>query len=327
MIVVDEDSPDRTWAVAQELGAADPRIRCYRRTDRKGLSSAVVDGLNLAVGDRLVVMDADLQHDPAVVPLLVAALDRAPAAVATRYAAGGGTGAWSRRRAWLSRTATAMTRLVLGIRTSDPMSGFFALRRADYLAVAGALDPRGYKILMEILHVMRPGTVAEVPYTFAPRTAGESKLSGAVLWDFAMSLAELGSRRLVSARFIKYALVGGSGVAIQYGTFALCWSPLFGDEGGLAAAIATAAVSNYVINNLWTFADRRHRGLSLLSGLFAFLAISGTGALLNQATTWYIHAHHGIAITLAMAVGIVVATVWNYHLNRDLTWGLHARPA
>ncbi len=328
ILVVDDDSPDRTWELVDQLGHTDPRIRCYRRLDRKGLSSAIVDGLSLGLGERLLVMDADLQHDISKVPDLLAALDEAPVAVGTRYAHGGGTGQWSKKRLALSKLATVACQAVLGISASDPMSGFFAIRRADFLSVAPRLNPRGYKILMEILHLLGRVKVAEVAYTFAPRQAGESKLSGQVVWDFALSLVELLTRQLISARFIKYAMVGLSGVAVQYGAFYLLWRFIAADHPATMLAIATAACSNYLINNWWTFRDRVHRGLAeLLRGILLFVVISGTGALINLAVTFYLEdklavGHHW----LTMACGIAVATVWNYYLNLDLTWRGHARP-
>ncbi len=327
IIVVDDDSPDRTWELAQEMGAIDVRIRCYRRVDRRGLSSAIIDGLSLGVGERLLVMDADMQHDASKIPNLLAALDHTDIASGTRYASGGGIGQWSRRRLALSKLATVACRVVLGIRASDPMSGFFAIRRNAFLTIAPRLNPRGYKIFMELLHVLRPARVGEVPYIFAPRAAGVSKLSGQVIWDFALSLAELSTRRLISARFLKYALVGLSGVAVQYLAFFFLWRHVVGEEAGTGLAIASAALSNYLCNNNWTFHDRAHRTFTdMVRGVTLFLAISGTGALINQSVTWYLHDKRTLMLSLAMAAGIAVGTVWNYYLNLDLTWRGHARP-
>ena len=328
ILVVDDDSPDRTWEVVDQIEQKDSRVRCYRRIDRKGLSSAIVDGLSLGRGERLVVADADLQHDLSKIPELLAALAHAPLAVGTRYAGGGGTANWSKRRLALSRLATFLCGVVLGIRCSDPMSGFFAIRRTAFQAIAPKLNPRGYKLLMEVLYLMRGESIGEVPYVFSPRRAGESKLSAQVAWDFLLSLVELLSRRLVSARFVKYAVVGLSGVVVQYVTFYFLWREMVTAEGATALAITTAACSNYLINNAWTFQDRRHRGAAeVLRGLVLFGAISGMGALINQSVTWYLHDRHAVDLALTMAVGIGVTTVWNYFLNLDLTWRGHAQPA
>jgi dolichol-phosphate mannosyltransferase len=312
VIVVDDDSPDGTWALAQQMGLEDSRIRCYRRLDRRGLSSAIVDGLSLGTGERLLVMDADLQHDASKVPELLAALDDAAVSVGSRYTRGGGVGEWSRSRQLLSRVASWSARLVLGLRSTDPMSGFFAVRRETFLQVATELNPRGYKLLMELLALLKGRRVAEVPYVFSPRQAGESKLSGGVIWEFFLSLVELSTRNLISARFLKYALVGVSGVGVQYGSFYLLWSRVLTPEQGTFVAIATAAVSNYVVNNAWTFAERRHKTLrDLARGFTLFVAISACGAFINQSVTWYLeHLEHGQRHIRLVRIPVVVQAQW-----------------
>ena len=333
IVVVDDNSPDRTWELAEELGREDPRVRVYRRLDRKGLSSAIVDGLAMGAGERLLVTDADLQHDIDRIPDLLAALDTHEIAVGSRYVGGGGTGDWSAHRKLASRLATLACHALLRVRTSDPMSGFFALRRSTFDAVAPLLNPRGYKTLMELLHWHgRPQAVAEVAYVFKPRTAGESKLTSAVIWDYGLSLLELSTRRFVSARFLTYACVGLTGVMVQYLAFHLLWKHPFSESLALALAIGTAALSNYLLNNLWTFRDRRHRGaLAMAKGLVWFLAISGSGAVINHAVTldaktWLTMLEDPQRVNLAMAVGIVFATAWNYLLNRAFTWSFQDKP-
>lgn len=327
LVVVDDDSPDGTWQLAGQLAEVDPRIRVHRRQDRRGLSSAIVEGLSLARGERLVVMDADLQHDVAQVPALVAALDVAPVAIGTRYAGNGGVGEWSRGRTLLSRLATVACQVALGVAVSDPMSGFFAIRRETFRSIEPQLNPRGYKILMEILHLTRPAQTAEVPYVFAPRRAGESKLCGRVVWDFGYSLVELVVRSLFSPRFLKYALVGLSGIAVQGAARGWLWSELGPAGWATELSIATAAVSNYAFNNVWTFRDRMHRGaVTLARGLALFLLVSGTGALINHAVGRYLQDATGLPLLVTAAVGLGVGTLWNFYLNLDLTWRGHALP-
>jgi len=248
-------------------------------------------------------------------------------AYASRFAEGASTEAWGRPdRVKASGLANRIARRVTGVQLSDPMSGFFAVRREAFLRVAPGLNPRGYKILMELLVLFRPQQAAEISYVFAPRRAGSSKLSSGVIIDFGLSLAELATRNLLSARLIKYALVGISGVAVQYASMFLLWSQFLNPERATFAAIGTAALSNYLANNSWTFAERRHTRLSdILRGLVTFLAISGCGAFINQSITWYL-VHLGLLLPIAMAVGIVLSSVWNYFLNLDLTWSGHARP-
>lgn len=332
LIVVDDDSPDETWKVAEELAAEDRRIRIFRRLDCRGLSSAVVAGLSVAGGERVVVMDADLQHDVTRVPQLLAALDDAPLAVGTRYASGGGVGHWGRGRVVLSRAATVACNLVLGLSVSDPMSGFFAVRREEFNRISSQLNPRGYKILMELMAVMRPARVEEVPYVFAPRQCGESKLSARVAWEFGFALIELLTRSVVSPRFLKFALVGLSGV----GVYSLARWMLLKGFGGIETstltigAVGVSALSNYIWNNAWTFRDRRHVSLpAIVRGVVLFGLVAGTGAVISRAVATYFVGPAdamGFAI-LAPATGFAIATLWNYFLNHDLTWRGHALPA
>lgn len=329
LIVVDDDSPDETWKVAEEMASKDRRIRVYRRLDCRGLSSAVVAGLSMAGGDRVVVMDADLQHDVSRVPQLVAALDDAPIAVGTRYARGGGVGGWGRGRVALSRAATVACNLVLGLAVSDPMSGFFAVRRQEVNRISSRLNPRGYKILMELMAVMRPHRVKEIPYVFAPRLCGESKLSARVAWEFGFALIELLTRSVVSPRFLKYTLVGLSGVGVYSLARWLLVSGYGSAETGFitVGAVAISALSNYIWNNVWTFRDRRHVSLpAMVRGVVLFGFVSGTGAVISRAVAGYLSGPvEGLGWSvLAPVTGFAIATLWNYFLNHDLTWRGHA---
>lgn len=197
VIVVDDDSPDRTWEVAEGLKATYPALQVLRRIGVKGLSSAVTDGCDTATGDILVVMDSDLQHDPAIIGQLAAAIESgAGIAVASRYREGGSVGEWVRGRRWLSNAGTWLAQKLPNVETSDPMSGFFAVRADLYRSVRSRLQPEGFKILFEILAAIPRGTkLAEVPLTFQPRLHGESKLSLAVQLQFVKQAVRIGLRR------------------------------------------------------------------------------------------------------------------------------------
>lgn len=179
VIVVDDDSPDRTWEAAEMLAKKYLMLRVIRRTGRRGLSSAVVEGFAAAKGDVFVVMDADLQHDPQIITRLMEKIDGgADIAVASRYTEGGNVGSWVTGRRVLSRAATFLARTLPSVTVSDPMSGFFAIRREAYEEISGMIRPTGFKILFEILSFLpRTATAAEVPLEFQMRQNGESKLS------------------------------------------------------------------------------------------------------------------------------------------------------
>jgi dolichol-phosphate mannosyltransferase len=190
--IVDDDSPDRTWEWASSYARSHPEVHVVRRTSERGLSAAVIEGFRHARGDLLAVMDADLSHDPALLPGLVdAVVAGADVAVGSRRVPGGGADSWPWHRRAASDLATALTRWWLGVRLHDPMSGYFVLRRTVFEEVRGRLQPRGYKILLEIVCRAGPRRVVELPYVFRDRQQGVSKVSVRVGWEFLTSLWQL----------------------------------------------------------------------------------------------------------------------------------------
>ena len=193
IIVVDDDSPDRTWQVVQQLARDDHRITLIRRTSERGLSSAVLAGMAAAQGAALVAMDADLQHDERRIPELAAAVTSGGADVClgSREAEGGGYGGFRRRRRIASWAGATLARMVLQVPVSDPMSGFFAVGRNRYEMVEDLVNPRGFKILLEFLARGPKPAVAEVGYVFGERVNGTTKLNSAVVWEYLRALLSL----------------------------------------------------------------------------------------------------------------------------------------
>ena len=201
IVVVDDDSADGTWRLAEARSDRDRRIRVLRRVGRRGLSSAVLAGMAVARGDVLVVIDADLQHDERRIPDLVRAVaGGADIALGSREADGGGYGPFTRRRLAISRLGAALSRRAIGLDVTDPMSGFFAVSRPRYEALAGRLNPRGFKILLEFLARGPEPSVAEIGYQFGPRTGGSTKFDASVAVAFAVSLVELAAARRLGRR-------------------------------------------------------------------------------------------------------------------------------
>lgn len=182
ILISDDDSPDLTWARVEEIGRRNTRVRALRRTSNRGLGPSVVDGFAGATGEAVACIDADLQHDPAILPrMLKALMDGSDLVVATRYMPGGGTANWGTIRRLGSWTCTKLAQWLLGVKLRDPMSGYFMMRRDDFLKIRDGLNPRGFKILLEIAARMQPRQLSEVPYTFSPRALGESKLSNKIV--------------------------------------------------------------------------------------------------------------------------------------------------
>lgn len=190
IIVVDDLSPDGTAAVVRQHMQQDAAVQLLSRSGAQGLSGALAAGFDAAQGDFVLAMDADLQHEPAAVqPMLVLAQQAgADVVVATRYAAGGAIAGWPCWRQLLSRAATALARWRLSSSCSDPLSGFFLLRRSTWRQCRAQLQPDGFKLLLDILQRAPGLRIAETGYCFAPRHRGNSKFGLAAIVAFLRSV-------------------------------------------------------------------------------------------------------------------------------------------
>lgn len=205
ILIVDDNSPDGTWSIAQNISLTNPRVRSLRRMKNPGLGAAVIDGFSAAEGDVLACIDADLQHDPLILARMLEELQHgADIVVGSRHVAGGGTGEWNRLRRVQSWIANRLAQLLLGVRVKDPMSGYFLVRREDFHEIREQLNGKGFKILLEILWNLNAAKIKEVPYTFRTRTHGKSKLSSKIILQFFHQLWRLWiSTRRHSIRIVK----------------------------------------------------------------------------------------------------------------------------
>ena len=173
VIFVDDDSPDGTTDLVKAMAAADPRVRCLRRVSRRGLAGACIEGMLSSSAPYVGVMDADLQHDENLLPRMLATLRQGDTdlVVGSRYVAGGSAGAFSRRRSLMSKAAGSLARALTRVELSDPMSGFFMMRRDRFDPLAGSLSTSGFKILLDIVLTAKGRLrIVEDPYVFGSRT-------------------------------------------------------------------------------------------------------------------------------------------------------------
>ena len=328
VIFVDDDSPDGTAAEVRAVAARDPRVRCLQRIGRRGLSSACVEGMLASSAPYLAVIDADLQHDERLLPRLLDCLRRGEAdiAVASRYLEQADAHGLSPRRQAISRLATRLGRLLLRVEVSDPMSGFFALRREAFEAAVGRLSGIGFKILLDLLASSpEPPRVRELPYRFGPRLAGESKLDNRAAQDFLLLLVDKLIGRWVPARFVLFALVGGLGVFVHLAVLLPLHRWLgVGFVASQTAATLVAMTFNYALNNELTYRDRRLRGRRWLWGWLTFSLACGLGAIANIGIAAQLFATHTPWL-LAALVGILAGTVWNYAITSVYTWNAPRR--
>jgi dolichol-phosphate mannosyltransferase len=334
IVFVDDNSTDGTAELVESLKDKYP-VKVVVRRDKRGLASAVVDGLSFVSGNIIAVMDADLQHPPEVVPELLKAMAKgADIAVASRYIKGGGCQGWSFSRKLISRGAIFLSHLLLPAtrQVSDPMSGFFMLNKE--VTAKARLNPAGFKILLEILMVGTFQNVNEVPFTFVTREKGESKLSARQQVDYIKHIFSLMRRTGELVRFIKFVLVGGSGVIVNYGLYWILtrfagFTPLDDTATGsiisgnmaMVISIETSIITNFLLNSYFTFADRNIGGTKALLGrLFNFNLICVIGGLIQIGVANLLAITLGIYDLIAIPIAILVATMWNYLLNNWWTW-------
>ncbi len=323
VIFVDDNSPDGTAAAVRALGESDARVRCIRRIGRRGLAGACLEGMLASQARYVAVMDADLQHDETVLTDMLAHLRGGDVdlAVASRYVGTGSAEGLAGRRASYSRWSTDLARRLLRVELSDPMSGFFMLRRAAVEELAPALLSQGFKILLDIVATSRGALrVAEVPYVFRERQHGESKLDARIVLDFfALVMAKL-TDDAVSFRFLMFCFVGLTGVFIHMAALAVAV-----DLGGLgfstAQAVATvsAIAWNFVLNNALTYRDQRLAGWSFITGLLRFEAICAIGAISNVGIATWIYGYDP-RWWLAGLGGALMGAVWNYVVSAAFVW-------
>lgn len=324
VIFVDDGSSDGTQARIEALAIADSRLRLIRRHRRRGLSSAVVEGMCATMAPVIAVIDGDLQHDETILPDMLAAIETGGAelAVGTRYADAGSVGEWDARRASISRFATRMAAPVMKTRISDPMSGFFAIRRDVLLEIVPQLSTVGYKLLLDIVaSAGRPLALREIPYRFGVRTAGESKLDSAVALEYVELLLEKLFGRWIPPKLILFSAVGATGVVVHMTILALLIR--FTDvafTGAQAGAVALAMAYNFSVNNVLTYRDRRLSGWGWWKGLASFMLLCGLGAVANVGVGSAVFEQSWGSWWLGGLAGIAVGTVWNFVATSWLTW-------
>jgi dolichol-phosphate mannosyltransferase len=271
----------------------------------------------------LAVMDADCQHDETVLSEMLTILraGETDLVVGSRYTDGGGIGNWNESRAKMSRLATTLSRAVVKQELSDPMSGFFALRREVLDLAVRDLSNIGFKILLDLIASSpRPLRIAETPYTFRTRHAGESKLDSQAMWGYAMLLADKLIGHIVPVRFVAFGLVGALGVLVHFATLLVFFKFMavpFRYSQGIATVVAMAF--NFALNNALTYRDRRLQGWKWLKGLLSFAFCCSLGALANVGIASYLF-NRDTGWALAALAGIVVGAVWNYAVTSFYTW-------
>ncbi len=338
-IVVDDNSPDGTGKIVEEYLKNVKKIAGYtidiiHRTTKNGLSSAILSGIQRATGDTIVVMDSDLSHPPQIIPKMIETLKhyQCDIVIASRYITDGKINGWNKKRKLLSKIATVIAKKGLGVKTNDPMSGFFAFRKGILKGLK--FDAIGYKILLEILVKKRGLSVQEIPYTFQNRTLGSSKLDSSIIIDYIKSVWKLyhsdkleeNKEKRISVKFFskagRFYTIGASGFAINYiislmffGGVTEIWY-LHANILGIIASMT----SNFVLNKWWTFNDRDFSFKKTISQFSKFILFSSVGAIIQLGVVFSLVDNYNWIYTTALGVGVLTGAFSNFILNKKWTF-------
>lgn len=319
LVVVDDDSPDRTWEFVEEAYSDDEHVRAIRRTGQRGLALSITEGFRAASMEYGVVIDGDLQHPPEKIPELLAALDGgADIAIGSRHTEGGGIENWTYFRRAVSKGATALAKFTVptarGI--SDPMSGLFAVRQSVVADVE--LEPRGYKILLEILSKCEYDQVVEVPYTFRERIGGESKLTADQYQQFIEHVLELSISEYAKAisehprRFVRlFEFFGVGAIGVIVNMIAFYFAVSSGIHYLFAGGIAFLAAVQWNFVGNWAITFDRPRD-ALLRRYLVFHAVCGIGLIIYEITLAALVFTSIVPLLLANIGAICVSSLWNF---------------
>lgn len=322
VVFVDDDSKDGTIEAIRALSRNSPRIRGLRRIHRRGLAGASLEGMLASSAPYVALIDADLQHDETRLREMLEILrtGNTDVVIASRYVDTTESGGLSEMRHAGSRAATWVAQRLLKTPLTDPMSGFFAMRREVVDSLAPRLSDQGFKILLDILASSpEPLRVREVPYVFKPRLHGESKLDAAIVLEYLGLIVAKLTGDLVSIRFLMFGLVGASGVLVNMLALSLLLDQGLTFSIAQTAAMLTAMVSNYTLNNAFTYRDRRRRGWRFLTGLLMFTALCSVGLVGGVGVSTFIY-NEQPEWWLAGLAGAAVGIMWNYITSTAITW-------
>ncbi len=336
VLFVDDDSPDGTSKLVKRLSRVDDRIQCIRRVGRRGLAGAVIEGALGSATPYVAVIDGDLQHDETRLPVMLAELKagRADMVIASRYVGeGSAQEGFTAVRAAGSRFANWLGVRILRAKVTDPVSGFFMVKREVVERCAPRLSTEGFKVLFDLIATNRePLRILELPYEFRERKAGDSKLDHRVVIEYLGLLAAKATNDLISPRFIMFGLVGATGFLVQIGVTKLLafLDPHFGAEALSifslkflfrdAIGAGVAMTTNYLLNNFLTYRDRRKKGLAFLTGYLRFCAACSAGLVVNLSVVAFVRLFVPQGDLLATAAGVGAGAVWNYVATALAVW-------
>jgi len=326
ILVVDDNSFDDTQSIVKRLIKSNNKIHLITG-EKKGLGEAYKRGFKYAVNelniDLIFQMDSDGQHDPALIPNFLKVINEGKdVVIGSRFTEGGSTPDFSFSRLLISRIGNLLVRYVGGItHVKDCTSGYRAIN-VSYLKEVdfSYLSTKGYSFQSSLICDLawRGAEISEIPIVFSSRESGDSKLSLRDQIEFLLNIPKLGFRNLKD--FIKYSLVGFSGVIVNLGLYTFLTRIYnFSELIAPIISIETALISNFILNNFWTF-ERRSTQSRIRVKFLKFHLVSGLAAVINYVVFLSLFVTFGVHDIFANLIGIVFAAIANYLINSNWTW-------
>ena len=328
IIVVDDNSPDKTWKIVKEIEKVNNKIKLLKRLDSKGLSTAIVEGMTISRGRVIAVMDSDMQHDETILPNIFNSIvnDNYDICLGSREVDKGGYGDLSRIRKITSLIARYLAFLATNTDVKDPMSGYFAVSREYFHKTHKLINPSGFKILLEFINRGNNPKIKEIGYTFRKRQYGNTKLTATVSLEYLLSLIDLRFGWFIPNRFVKFSLVGLIGSLVNFLGFASVNALGFSIGTSIFIGVQIGILWSYSANNIFTFTPFRYRGSSFFKGLalYEFLSIFGLFIQFSVVnfflSIWPFISNSLFTLYLVYFVGVLFAAVCNYYIHTNYTW-------
>ena len=327
IIFVDDNSLDKTYDIVKKIAKNNHKIRCLRRIGRRGLSSAVIEGCLSSSASYFLIMDTDLQHDEKKIPEMLNLIkkENLDLVIGSRFLKKKTSKGLSRTRNMISKIANMLANKIARVTLSDPMSGYFIIRRDVFEKIAPNLTGLGFKILLDIFSSSKKSLkFKEIQFYFKPRKYGESKLDVFVVWEYLLLLWEARLGKIIPARFVSFCAIGGSGVFVHLFSLYILYSYLFSFFYAQSIATIIAMTSNFILNNILTYRDRRKKGFDAIKALIVFYITCGIGAAANVgiANSVYTGNINGVSGEwyISGVIGAFVGAVWNFLMSSLITW-------
>ena len=318
IIIVDDNSPDGKGKILENLNKKQKNLKVIHRNGKLGLSSAVLEGWKIASGKVLGVMDADLSHSPEKIKELFRPIEKGEAdfTIGSRYIKGGKIEGWNLKRRLMSKTATLLSRVYTKVK--DPMTGFFMIKKNVIKNVD--LNPKGFKILLEIIVKGKYQNIKEVPITFINRVEGKSKAGTKEIVYYLQNLiGYLPYKKNVIKEFVKFGVVGGIGTLVN---IAILY--LLTEEAGVYYMISAifyfivAMYGNFLLNKLWTFNEIIEFGIGRKYLQFSLVSISALLVnlfflyIFTEVLVIYYIVSQILAIGIALIINFLGNKIWTF---------------